>query len=266
MSELVACIQPDQVNKADYLAALNHDSRPEFERHLAQCEFCRGEIQVCLYLDNKLRRHFEFISSPARTLCPEAQEVGEFSAGLMSPVESIKMRQHLTQCAWCNAESEQIRQWLLLPDAWLIEPSKYPPDRPNHLAGESFDRLRRVIATLLKPDNSNPSYVRAGIRGSDEDVALIFQAEEVTIILTVQAVGPRSEALNIMGLVQAEDTSLDELVGKEVRLLYQGQEFASDVLDELGNFIFEDVQPPQPFELEIGLETKIVTVPDLKLN
>lgn len=265
MTESFACIQPDQVNEADYLAALNKASRPEFERHLVQCEFCRNEIQVYRGLDNKLRRHFEFITSPARTLCPEAQRVGEFAAGLMVPLESAKMRQHLAQCAWCNTEAEQIRQWLSEPDAWLIEPSRRPPDQPNLPITERLDRLRRVVATLLKPDNSAPSLARSGVRGRDEGMALTFQAEEVTIILTVQEVGPRSKALNITGLVQAEDTSLEALAGKEVCLLYQGQAFATDALDELGNFIFEDVQPPQPFELEITLENKIIAVPDLKL-
>lgn len=265
MTEPLACIQPDQVNDADYLAALNQDLRPEFERHLAQCEFCRNELQVYRAQDNKLRRHFEFISSPDRTLCPEAQRIGEYVAGLMSPLESTKMRQHLAQCAWCRTEAEQLQQWFALPDSLLAEPSKRPPDR---LAGErsGLDRLRRVVATLLRPDNGSPSYARAGVRGAAESDSLTFQAEEVTIILTVQPEGPRSKTLNITGLVQAEDTAPEALVGKEVHLLYEGKEFATDALDDTGNFFFEEVQPPQPFELDIVLDDKIISVPDLRLS
>lgn len=261
MSEFLACIQPDQVTEADYLAALNQDSRPEFKRHLADCEFCRREIQVYRNLDDRLRRQFEFISSPARTLCPETQRVGEYAAGLLGAMESAKLRQHLATCDWCANEAAQIKQWLLEPDALLQEPVVPPPDRPQ---GERFDWLRRVVATLSKP--TTLSYAQSGVRGSADGLPQTFQAEELTIVLTVQAVGPRSHGLNILGLVQAGDGGIENLIGREIRLTSQGKEVASEALDELGNFIFENVQPPQPFELELTLETKIIVVPDLKLN
>lgn len=244
---------------------LNKDSRPEFEQHLAKCLFCQQEIQVYRDLDNKLRRQFEFINSPTRTLCPEAQRTGEFILGLMPPVESTKLSQHLAQCPWCAAEAEQMREWLRVPDA-LTEEQKNTHRPPNIPAGERIDWLRRVVATLLKVDISAPSYVKARVRGSTEGLPLTYQAENFTIVVTVQAAGPRSKGLNVLGLVQNEDGSLEELIGAEIRLISQGQTVATEILDELGNFIFEDVQPPQPFELEITLETKIVMVPDLKLN
>lgn len=261
MSELFACIQPDQVTEADYLAALNQDSRPEFKRHLAECEFCQREMQVYRNLNNKLSRQFEFISSPARTLCPETQRVGEYAAGLLGPMETAKLRQHLATCDRCSTEFAQISRWLLEPDALLEEQTAHPPDRPQ---GERFDWLRRVVATMLKP--TTLSYAQPGVRGSAEGLPLTFQAEELTIVLTVQATGPRSQVLNILGLVQSEDGGIENLIGREIRLLSQGKEVASEALDELGNFIFENVQPPQPFELELTLETKIIVVPDLKLN
>jgi hypothetical protein len=267
MTDQFACIQPDQVHEADYLAALNQDSRPEFERHLAECQFCRSELQVYRQLDTRLRRQFEFISSPARTLCPEAHRAGEYALGLMSPVESSKLRQHLAQCPHCTEESEEIRRWLLEPDSWLDDHKKAnrPPDQSDWLAPDRTDWLHRVVATLLKSSTTAPAYTQAGVRGSAEGLPLTFQAEEVTIVLTVQGVGPRTKALNILGLVQTEAGSPEDLFGSEVRLLSQGQSLASERLDELGNFFFENVQPPQPFELEITLASKIVMVPDLKL-
>lgn len=268
MNELIACIQPDQVHEADYLAALNKDLRPEFERHLAACEFCRHEVEAYRQWDTRLRRQFEFISSPARTLCPEAQRTGEYALGLMSPVESGKLRQHLAQCPHCTAESDQIRRWLLEPDAWLDDPKKAnrPPDQPNFWAGEKADWLQRVVATLLKTSTTAPEYALTGVRGGPEGLPLTFQAEEVTIVLTIQPAGPRTKALNILGLVQTEDGSPESVAGAEVRLLSQGQALAAEMLDELGNFFFENVQPPPPFELEITLKSKIVMIPDLKLN
>ncbi len=267
MTDQFACIQPDQVREADYLAALNQDSRPEFERHLAECEFCRNELQVYRQLDSRLRRQFEFISSPARTLCPEAHLAGEYALGLMSPVESSKLRQHLAQCPYCTAESDQIRGWLLEPDSWLDDTKKAnrPPDQADWLAPNRADWLHRVVATLLKSTTTAPAYAQAGVRGSADGLPLTFQAEEVTIVLSVLAVSPRSKALNILGLVQSEAGSPEELAGAEVRLLSQGLALASERLDELGNFFFENIQPPQPFELEITLDSKIVMVPDLKL-
>lgn len=261
MSELFACIQPDQVNEADYLAALNQDARPEFQKHLVACEYCRRQLQIFRNLDNKVRRQFEFISSPARTLCPETQRLGEYVAGLMNVMESATMRQHLATCEWCSAEVAQLNTWLLEPDPLLEEATVRPPDQPP---SEPFDWLRRVVATLLKP--SSLSYAQAGVRGNADGLPQTYQAEELTIVLTLQPTGPRSQVLNILGLVQADDGGLDELIGRKIRLLSQGQPVASEALDELGNFVFEHVQTPQPFELEITLESRIIVVPDLKLN
>ena len=261
MSDILACIRPDQVTEGDYLAFLNQDVRPEFKRHLAECEFCQREIQVYRSLDNKVRRQFEFISSPARTLCPETGQIGDYAAGLLGPLEADKLRRHLSTCDWCNTELTQIRQWLREPDPLLEEQTARPPDQPQ---GERFEWLRRVVAGLLKPDTL--SYAQAGVRGTAEGLPQTFQAEELTIVLTVQPASPRSRVLNILGLVQTDDGNLDELIGRKIRLLSQGQEVACEALDELGNFIFENVQPPQPFELEILLETRIIIVPDLQIN
>jgi anti-sigma factor RsiW len=261
MSEFLACIRPDQVTEGDYLAFLNQDARPEFERHLAECEFCQRELQVYRNLDNKVRRQFEFISSPARTLCPETQHVGEYIAGLLSGLEADKLRRHLATCEWCTAELTEMRRWLQAPDPLLEELPARPPDQPQ---SDRFEWLRRVVASLLKPHTL--SYAEAGVRGTTEGLPLTFQAEELTIVLTVQAVGPRSQVLNILGLVQTDDGNLDALIGRKICLSSQGREVASEALDELGNFIFENVQPPQPFDLEIMLETRIIIVPDLQMN
>ena len=109
-------------------------------------------------------------------------------------------------------------------------------------------------------------YAHAGVRGEAEGGSLTFQAEDVTIILTAQPEGPRSKTLNITGLVQVENTAPDALVGKEVHLVYEGVHFATDTLDDTGNFFFEEIEPPQPFQLDIILDDRIISVTDLRLS
>ncbi len=262
MTERLVCVSPSQVNDEDYLAALAHDARPEFTRHLSECAFCRQELAVYRRLDEGMHLQFGFITSPARALCEEAQRLGDYLLGLLSPVEARKVQQHLLSCTFCSQEVAELQTWLSL------EPAPGEEADPSHSGPvQPWSWLRRVVATLLTVNQGNtPSYALAGVRGSDEGLPKTYQAEEIWVTLTIQPSQPRSKELMVLGLVQRDNQPMEATAGAEVRLSEGGLTLATETVDDLGNFVFDEVVAPQHFDLEIKLGDKVVLVPNLGMN
>jgi len=259
MIEQLKCIDPAQVDELDYLAWIEQDSRPEFTRHLERCLYCQAEIKTYKSWDSLLHRQFAFITGPTRTMCADAQALGEFALGLLPPVESKKIKAHTKQCQFCADELAALKDWLPEPVVREITPPHNPP--------VLIPALRRVMAHLINFSDSlgTPGYAMAGVRGSDEGLPQTYQAEEVSITVTVQSVEPHSKQRMVLGLIHRDNYPMEATAGAEVRIREGDQILATETVDELGNFMFAEVVPPEYFDLEIALDDKIVLVPHLGL-
>ena len=257
MTELLECINPAQVDDADYLAAIEDDVRPAFASHLEKCRYCQRELETYRAQDQLMHRQFAFISGPERALCGETQRLGEFILKMLTPVESKKLDEHIKHCQYCAAEVVDLEKWL---------PEPQPLARSNE-DGPLY-QLRRVIAHLLNPGEvtNKPNFVMAGVRGSDEGLPQTYQAEEVSITVTIQALSPHSKSSMVLGLVQCDNQPMEATAGAKVCIRDAETILATETVDELGNFIFAEVTAPDHFDLEITLEDKIVLVPNLSLN
>lgn len=268
MIETLGCVDPKQVDDADYLAYLNHDGRSEFEAHLATCPFCQREVELYRKQDRAMRRNFNFIISSERPFCTETHKLGEYSLGLLSLLEKRELEAHLNSCQFCSEELNNLQSWL--PEAELVPTTSQPGakqfverDQPEPF----LVRLRRVVATLLSIGLPQGDLALAGgLRGSLDGAPQIFEAEEVQITITVQPAGPRRADLKVEGLVQRAAHDLAELEGVPVRLLKGTELLATEQIDDIGNFVFESVAPSDKFDLEITLEDKVVLVPDVSTN
>ncbi len=255
MSEILRCVQPDQVLDEDYLAVLDSNPRPSFSQHLQSCLFCQNELAAYRKLDIAIHQDFSFITSSERVLCPSSQKLGEFALDLLVAVERNQVTNHLANCPYCPAELTALSGWVLADDPLLGKVAVAP------LSG-----LRRIIAILLNQAGTTPGYALAGVRGDSEKLPRNYQAEEVSVTLTIQTVAPRSRDLLVMGLVQRDNYPMDATAGAQVRLSEGGHILATEIIDELGNFVFEQITAPEHFDLEITLDDKIVMVPNLALN
>jgi len=238
MIEELKCIEPDQVNEADYLAVIENDDRPEFTRHLKNCLYCQAELTTYRDWDSRLHRDFAFITSPARALCAETQRLGELILGLLSPVESKKLEDHIKICSFCATEIADLKAWI---------PEFQPVAKPNPKG--PVEQLRRLIAHLVSFSDmtGTPNYVMAGVRGDDEGLPQTYQAEEVSITVTIQPIQPYSKQRMVLGLVQRDNYPMDATAGAEVRIREGPNVLATETIDELGNFVFAEVTPPEHF-------------------
>ncbi len=263
MTELLKCIDPAQVDDADYLAAIAADARPNFNYHLEQCQFCQNELESYRMFDRQMHQHFGFITGPARALCVEAHRLGDFILGLLSQVETKKVDEHLKHCQFCSAEVSDLTSWLTDSADPLLSLTQ-----PGSGASRPGGWLRKVVATLLNVGETTgrPNYALAGVRGGTEGLPHTYQAEEVSITVTIQTLKPYSKEWMVLGLVQRDNHTMEAIAGVEVRICESGQTLATETIDELGNFVFAEVTPPDLFDLEIALEDKVVLVPHLKLN
>lgn len=252
---MTQCTNPREVQEEDYIASLENDVRPQFAQHLKHCLYCQSELAVYKSLNAKMHQDFGFISPAQRVFCARTEQLGDYILGLLTPIETNKIKQHLNNCSYCSAEFQTIKTWLAEPDELLRDTN-----------GEKLSWLRRVIATVvgMVDVGSTPAYAVTGLRGDTSDLPTTYQAEEVSVTLTVQP----SDLYNkndrmILGLVQRENQGFATMSGLQVQICKAGKVLATETIDEVGNFVFEAVQVPKLFDLEIQLEDKTIIVPDL---
>lgn len=273
MTPILQCIDPDQVNDEDYLAVITRNTRPGFVSHLDKCEFCRSELQAYQSLDNTMRRQFGFILHNKRLMCPNPQKIGEYVLGMLPAIEHIATGEHIKSCPHCSAELADIRSFVLDDEeqAVVIKPSAKEPvlnSRPSD--ADKLEWLRRVVARMIEAVNplQTPGYALAGVRGETTDLPLTYQAEEVLVTVTVQALKPHSKERMVLGMVQRDNSPMEATSGAIVRLYAGETTLATETIDELGNFIFDQIVPlsSDTLGLEITLNDKIVLVENLPIH
>jgi hypothetical protein len=278
MAQMLVCIAPHQVAEEDYLATVYEDSRPEFAQHMQQCDYCRAEIETYRALETGLSRMLVFQQADARQNCPPSQALGEFALKMLAQPEMHRLEAHVAGCPFCRTEVTELAEWLAEPDAATQQvpqtqsQATQPKPQPSTQSGEKLDWLRKVIAHLVKVGdtltNPQPGYALAGVRGDMDGLPLTYQAEEILVTVTVQPIAPHKPERMVIGLVQREDATMDAAMGARVRLYAGATALATETIDELGNFMFEEVTPAerQQLDLEITLSDRIVLVPNLPLN
>ncbi len=272
MTEILRCINPDQIQESDYLADLNNDARPEFEAHLQACQYCRAEVAAFGKLDSLMHKNYGFIVAPERILCTETIKLGEYLLGLLDEIGQRNLKAHLTACQYCTEELTNLKRFM--PE----EPISFVPRRPSTTPqinfGDIKDWLHRVVATVLTATQPQVGMATAGaVRSTTmiptmlDGTPQIFEAEDVQVTITVQSAAKRTTDVKIEGLVQRENYGQDELEGSEIRLIKDNDELVATVkIDDSGNFVFERIARSQIFTMEITLNDKLIIIPGIKAN
>ncbi len=243
MSEAKQCVSPETIKETDYLAYLNDEGRPEFVAHLQSCAYCQNEIEDYHRSDILLRHNFRFIVAGERMFCSAPHKLGEYLLRSLDNLEEKRVVAHLQSCPLCRQEVLSLQNWLPEPEF-------------EATPGNASKWLRRVIGKVMPPGS--------GLRGSPDGTPQIFQIEDVQLSLTVQPTAANKPDLIVEGLLQREYWELEQLQGLEIRLLTDGAIIACATIDDIGNFIFENIKPSRHFTLEINLTDKIVTILDIK--
>jgi hypothetical protein len=181
--------------------------------------------------------------------------LGEYHLGVLRDTQRQAVEQHLAQCPHCRREVTEL-------EGYLVDLARTPEPSPW---AQAADRVRVVVATLIggAPSRALGAFPLApaldGVRGGAPTEPLVYQADEIQIILEIEPDDDRPDHKTILGLVMGLDRSPGGAKSDFTVQLRQGPgQVASTVVDELGNFVFSDVIPGE-YEL-------VLTGPGLKIR
>jgi Putative zinc-finger len=237
----MTCTFPPPLSDAQLLTYLDGAANGEISTHLAGCAACQARAQELDRLQTRLT------AGLFRVTCPPSLTLGEYEAGLLEPAEAAVIRQHLTHCPHCARELGELQGYLrLLPPVFAAERWQQLQRQTRVLVA----RLVEAFSTL----GGGLSPVPVGIRG-EQAAQLVYEAEDVQVILEVQPDAEQADRRVILGLVLGFEPGLEV----RAQLWQQEELMATTLVDELGNFVLSGLVPGQ-YELIVsggGLDVHI---------
>lgn len=231
------CIDPSAVSPDDLMAYADGEADARTSAHVASCSACAAQAGAYAQEQRVL------LSRLYRVDCPSTLHLGELSLGLLDPDDALGVRAHLALCPHCRDE-------LAALDAALR-------DDPLAALAPAPGRLARIVARLLPAPAPGVAY--AGVRGAAESSARTYEADGVTISLSVDPEGAgREQRMTLLGLV-LDETGAELPVGDPVRLLRGDQPVTETTLDEMGNFALSNLDAGV-YDLEVTLGDRAIAI------
>lgn len=270
------CSKPGAIREEELLAYLAGEKvRPIVKQHLASCQYCSSQLATYQRMERTLLRKLY------RWDCPPNQILGEYQLGLLSNEQATEVRDHLNTCVLCVAEIATLNEFLA-NDPMLVERTLAPPQsiptlvslQNNHRAGQEARRaletlrdqsltgVRRIIATLLPLP---PTVALGGVRGTQELWPRLYAADDVSINVQLERIPKRKDALRLNGIVARKGMTLQALQGTSVQLSSQARTVYTQIIDELGNFVFPSIVPAT-YTLEVQFADGVVVIEQLPVT
>lgn len=233
MTETTAnCVHPGEIAADDLVAYARGEAAAVVDRHVQRCSACRAEAGSYARLDGVLT------TALFRLRCPETITLGEYALGILQPERAQEIAAHLVECPSCRAESRSF-------SSFLAEPDEPPLPRGVRAA------LRRLVALPI----AQPSPLAAGLRGAGPNESTTYAADGLHVTISVQRAARAGRAV-LVGLV--EEAAIGSFSGRAI--LFSGErELQAQVVDDLGNFIFEDV-PAGAYRVEVTVPDAVVVL------
>jgi hypothetical protein len=223
----------------DLIAAVDGEAEEQVLDHLRDCPHCASRAHEIDELQQLLRQRLY------RILCPSSDDLLAYRQGWLDERRTLELRKHLRDCPHCGSELR------LLDEAAGAPP--WPPP---------LNRLRRLIAMAL-PAQQQPLAVYGGLRGAYGG-QYAYRAEHLELTLDVQRVANRPERVVLVGMLFDEDAPPGEMQRATASLLEGDYVVSSTALDELGNFVLDDIAPGD-YSLSLRLPELEVVVEALSL-
>lgn len=265
------CSTPGVIRDEELLAyAAGEKVRPVVEAHLAQCQRCSILVTEFRGLERSLTQKLY------RWDCPPNQILGEYQMGLLSSDLEKAVQSHLKKCVLCAAEVATFIQFMA-NDPMLVERVAAQPSSQNNHVGvkqqvqrtleELRDRsatgMRRIVATFVPPQPR-----LAVQRNKVVDAAVWprrYTVEDFSISMQLERGTERADTLQLIGLVTRKGASLEALQGIPVSLSSQDSSVYTQLVDELGNFVFTSISPAT-YALELQLPDTTIVIEQLPVD
>lgn len=242
------CIRNPQLDDVELLMALDGEAGAEVTMHLSQCPQCQLRAAELAAEQRRITQQLW------RAACPPALELGEHSMGLLSADRSAAIQQHIAACPYCTQELAQLAHFMDSPDPYLHPAPLETLQRRVNVLVARLTSASQQVAGLFGAPTLTPSL--AGLRGADGE-PLTYEAGDLEIILEVQDHGGQPGNKTLAGLVVGMDDA-----SMTAHLWHIRGSVASTGVDELGNFLFQDLEAGR-YELILASGPDEVHIQDL---
>lgn len=234
-SQTARCMDPSGIRAEDLVAYAWGEAASSVVDHIARCQSCRAEARTLSRLDAALSARL------FRRSCPESIVIGEYAMDLLAPDQRWRVAQHLTECAYCLAESHDLSAFLATTETH--DPPVLSP-------------LRRIFAKPL----GAPSF--AGLRGGGGNESKTYVAGGLRLTVSVQH-GVRGAGGNVLvGLLEQEPNAKP---GARAELFQGASMLQAEDVDEFGNFLFNNI-PMGEYRIEVTVPAAIVVIEPVQVQ
>lgn len=228
---IMACVRSPKLSDNELLAYLAGDASSSTAAHLLECTLCRQRTNILAAQEKQLT------ISLYRSQCPSPLTLSEYHIGFLSAAETRAIDLHLHSCPHCRHELQQLTDYLAAVAPTLeIEPSPTLWEHSRILVTRLIEELPNVGA--LNRLSKGGAMAAAGLRGDMGD-QLIYAADEVQVIIDLQTDLQHPAQHMLLGLLLGLDTPQNVTA----QLWHADQPVATALVDELGNFILDNLAP-----------------------
>lgn len=235
------CISPPELTDSQLLLFLDGEADTTTKLHLDVCEYCLEKAQDLALLQKQIYGLAH----------PSPMELGEYHLRMLPKRKAYIIEQHLRGCPHCRREVAELQSFL----------GDLAPAAEDSLATKAKVLIAKLVGGQAGTGNQGPlGFAPAviALRGEDKG-PMAFEADGIVITLDLQ---PSAKGqVSLQGQVAADDQ--DEWTDALVQVLQVETPELTGVLDDLGAFGFDEVQPG-PIQLKItstnGIEVQILDI------
>lgn len=255
------CALPPELDDLALIAAADGEADATVLDHLRECAYCAARARHYMELQGALRKQF------FRMFCPPVETLIAFHDGSLSTAQHASVAAHLAECPHCRREQHFLTE--ITNDAVS---GRSPPMQWYTIRAPALQQwqalgnaapLRAVVALHVSSPTLAADFYGAP-RAHAPASQHAYQAENIQISLGIRAVTNRADRRVLIGSLRLGDDQADAPHSAVACLSDQQQLISTAELDELGNFVLDNLLPGT-YRLSFRLPDREVIIETLSL-
>ena len=260
------CYLPPALDDLAIIAAIDGEASSEVMTHLRTCVSCAARAQHFATLQGLLRERF------FRMFCPTTDELIAFHNGMPAGEQDDTIAAHILDCPHCHRELHLLKQitservtgpsppflWKSL-NATIATQARTPAHKP------AATQLRRVVAEAVPFEPATAlTEIYGAPRSSGRTDQYAYQAENLQITIDIHRLVNRADRRTLIGTLFLDDDLPQGACQASAYLAHNNELIRTAELDELGNFMLDDLSPGN-YRLSLRLPDREVVIETISL-